>query len=39
MEFLNDLQNKVLQGISEVTGDNSTNLLDHHKRSRKRFKV
>jgi len=37
MEFLNDLQNKVIQGISEVTGDNFNKLTGSSQEEQKKI--
>ena len=37
MEFLNDLQNKVIQGISEVTGDNFNKLTGSSEEEQKKI--
>ena len=37
MEFLNDLQNKVVQGISEVTGDNFNKLTGSSEEEQKKI--
>ena len=37
MEFLNDLQNKVIQGIAEVTGDNFNKLTGSSEEEQKKI--
>ena len=37
MEFLNDLQNKVIQEISEVTGDNFNKLTGSSQEEQKKI--